>query len=267
MIGEPLIKVIDKLLIRHPDATILVDGNSLCGDFAPFIRLNRGKFIFVRDYMGTGTAAPEILSPEFIALRVRKFNDPQGKKKYSATDYEWEVASALRVIPDRKGTEVIFVQFDCHLSQMWQLTMQAYIEQSMIADHITRIVFCEKHINKSHSEWICTKYDTIPVARSHEAYCQLICQHKKMKLSHFFISSAAVKSYLDVNASNGKLAAYIRNVSSTFDNPFFAAGRFLRDFPRLGLGDMDFLRIAYYTLEKDEEYQAVAKQWGLKLQF
>lgn len=265
MTGKLLLDVLDRLLTEHPDALVLVDGNTLCGDFAPFIRKDRGRFVFVRDYMGTGAATPEILSPEFVALRVKEFNYPHGKNVYTEADYEREIASKLRAIVGSKGTEIILVQFDCHMSQIWQLTMQAYIEQVGLAEYITRVVFCEKQVNHFCSALICCSVDRISVAHAHEGYCKLVCQHQKVKLSHLLISASAVKSYLDVNSDEGELVKYIRAKSSTLDNPFCAIGLFLRDFPRLGLGDMDFFRIAYNVLEKDRNFSDVVEKWGRKM--
>lgn len=265
MNGQPLFDVLDKLLKQYPNSTFLIDGDTLRGEFKSLININLGKFVFVRDYMGTGTGAPEILSTKHIAYRAKEFDCPwDDTVSYTSDDYERDCAAELRTLSERKDAEIVLVQFDCHISSIFQLTMQAYIEQLGITDHIIRVVFCERCAN-FRAEFICIKCDTILVAGSHQAYCLLVCEHKAVKLLKYLISNTAVKSYLDIHSPAGKLANYIRNTSSCFDNPFCAAGIFLRDFPRLGLGDFEFLRIAYSMLNNDARYYDVAKKWKQKL--
>ena len=265
MNGQPLFEVLNKLIAQHPNTTFLIDGDSLRGEFKRLIDTNPGKYIFVRDYMGTGIGAPEILSAEHIAHRIKEFCYPWNDSvTYTSDNYEQECATELRTLSEKKDTEIVLVQFDCHISSVFQLTMQAYCEQLGITDHIIRVVFCEKS-DSVRTEFICCKYDTIPIAGSHQAYCKLVCEHRYVQLSKYLISSTAVKSYLDVHSPTGKLAEYIRNTSSSFDNPFSAVGMFLRDFWRLGLGDLEFLKIAYSTLVDDPKYYKVAKKWEQKL--
>lgn len=146
----------------------------------------------------------------------------------------------------------------------FQLTMQAYIEQLGVADYITRVVFVEQ-IKHHHYDFVCNKFDRIPVTKSSDAYCRLVCQHKPVKLSQYKISQTVVKAYLDIYAPQGKLAQYIRTTGSTVDNPFAATGVFLKDYRRLGLGDFEFLRIAYTILDEDERFSDTVQKWKKKL--
>ena len=59
---------------------------------------------------------------------------------------------------------------------------------------------------------------------------------------------------MDINSPNGELRDYVLNVSSQFKNPFHAYVKFLNDFPKWGLSDDSFLKLAIETLSQDKKY-------------
>ena len=250
MIGMTLKKAIHNIIKENPMVTFLVDGDSLLGDIRSYKYPSGAKFIFVRDYMATGTAEPTILSEEFIALRTEAWNNPYDTEPYTTEKYEVECASALRELSEIKPTDIVLVQFDCYVSQIWQLTMQAYIEQLGIADRIKRLCFYDD----CKSDFYVSHFDEIDIKGAHEAYCQLVCRHEPRDLTKYLIDSEAIDCYLDINSPTGPLCEYICKISSTFENPYHACGIFFRDYPKWGLGDREFIKIAMQTLSQNQKY-------------
>ena len=207
--------------------------------------------------MATGTAAPIILSKEFIALRTEAWNNPYGFEPYTAEKYEAECASALRELSETKPSDIVLVQFDRYVSQIWQLTMQAYIEQLGITDKIKMLCFYDD----CKSDFYVSHFDEIDVKGAHEAYCQLICRHEPRDLTNFLIDAEAVDCYLDLTSPAGPLREYICKTSSTFESPYHACGIFFRDYPKWGLGDGEFIMIAMQTLSQNLKYAETAKKW------
>lgn len=257
MVGMTLKNAIHEIINETPTATFLVAGDTLRGDIRSYKYPGTAKFIFVRDCMATGTAAPIILSKEFIALRTEAWNNPYDYEPYTAEKYDTECASALRALPGTKPSDIVLIQFDCYVSQIWQLTMQAYIEQLGIADKVKRLCFYDDY----KSEFYISHFDEIDVKGAHEAYCQLICQHEPKDLTNFLIDAEAADYYLDINSSSGPLREYIRKTSSTFESPYHACGIFFRDYPKWGLGDGEFITIALQTLSQNPKYAETVRKW------
>lgn len=256
MKGLSLKDALHQIIQQNPTATFLVDGTSLRGDIRSYNCPNSANFIFVRDYMAVGIGAPEILSEDFITLRVAALNGPY-IGPCTIERYEKEFAAELRELPKYKDSKIFLLQFDCYVSQIWQLTMQAYIEQIGFADSIKRVCFNDAGANFSVSQ-----VDTIAIEGSHDAYCKLVCEHKSVNLKKYFITEEAVRCYLDINSETGALRDYICETSSQFNNPFHAAGQFLSDFQAWGLGDGEFLTIALQTLSRDANYKKTLQKWG-----
>lgn len=257
MIGMTLKNAIHEIIKKNPTATFLVDGDTLRGDIRSYKCPNSAKFIFVRDYLATGTVAPIFLSEEFIALRTEAWNNPYDTEPYITEKYEVECASALRELSEIKPTDIILVQFDCYVSQIWQLTMQAYIEQLGIAGSVKRLCFyddCKTDFYVSH-------FDEISVKGAYEVYCQLVCRHEPRDLAKYLIDAEAVDCYLDINSPAGPLREYICETSSSFENPYHAYGVFLRDYEKWGLSESEFLMIAMQTLSQNSEYSETVKKW------
>ena len=206
---------------------------------------------------GTGTAAPIILSKEFIALRTEAWNNTYGFEPYTAEKYEAECASALRELSETKPSDIVLVQFDRYVSQIWQLTMQAYIEQLGITDKVKMLCFYDD----CKSDFYVSHFDEIDVKGAHEAHCQLICRHEPRDLTNFLIDAEAVDCYLDLTSPAGPLREYICKTSSTFESPYHACGIFFRDYPKWGLGDGEFIMIAMQTHSQNLKYAETAKKW------
>lgn len=256
MIGLTLKNAIGEIIKENPSATFLVCGDSLLGSIRSYKYPNSTKFIFARDYMAIGTADPVILSKEFIALRTEAWSNPYNIS-YTTEKYEVKCASALRKLSEMKPSDIILVQFDCYVSQIWQLTMQAYIEQLGIADKVKRLCFYDDCF----SDFYVSHFNEIAVRGAHEAYCQLVCRHEPRDLREYLIDPEAVECYLDINSLAGPLREYIRKTSSTFDSPYHACGIFLQDYENWGLGDGEFLMIAMQTLSQDPKYAETVKKW------
>ena len=260
MISMTLRKTINKIIKENPYATFLVNGDTIRGDILSYKCPNSARFIFVRDGMVVGTAAPDILSKEFIVLRAAVCNNPY-YKPYTVEEYETDFASELKKLSAIKHSEIVLVQSDCYVSQIWQLTMQAYIEQNGIASRVKRICFydnCKADFYVSH-------IDEISVEGAHAAYCQLVCRHKTTDLSKFLISEEAVNCYLDINSPTGQLREYICNTSSRFENYYSAYGNFLSNYEKWGLDHSEFLWIATQTLSQFPKYAKVIKVWNKML--
>ena len=88
-----------------------------------------------------------------------------------------------------------------------------------------------------------------------------MCRHTPINSERYLIEPSAIKCYLDINSPNGELRDYTRNVSSKFENPFHAYAKFLDDFPKWGLSDDSFFKIAIETLSKDEKYTDTIRNW------
>lgn len=253
---KTLENVVEELAQKYDNAFFLVDGDSMKGDLCRIKGLDQTKVIYLYDYMAVGSATPEILSEEFIRMRADALSGaPYGE--YTVEEYERENASELRKLLEMKGAEIILLQYDCYVSQIWQLTMQAYIEQEKLAKEITRVIVCEGN----HS-FLAKEIKVIDVFGSHSAYCELVCNHKTIDLSRYLIDKKTVEYYLDINSEVGNLTKYICEVSSGFEDPYTACGMFLYDFQEGGLGDREFLQIAYKTLSEKTEHQDVIKKWN-----
>lgn len=137
--------------------------------------------------------------------------------------------------------------------QIWQLKMQTYIEQIGITNRIKRLCIDD-------SSFCINSVGDIDICGSHKAFYNLVCRHKPINSERYLIEPATVKRYLDINSTNGELRAYIKNVSSQFEDPFRAFKKFFNDFPKWG-SDEDFLKIAIETLSKDEKYADKMKHW------
>lgn len=257
MIGMTLKNAIHEIIKKNSTATFLVDGDTLQGDICSYKCPSSAKFIFVRDYMATGTAAPVILSKEFIAMRTEAWSNPYDTEPYTTEKYEVECASVLRELSEIKPTDIILIQFDCYVSQIWQLTMQAYIEQLGIANKVKRLCFYDD----CKSDFYVSHFDEIDIKGAHEAYCQLVCRHEPRDLMNYLIDAEAVECYLDINSPTGPLREYICKTSSTFESPYHACGIFFRDYPKWGLGDGEFIMIAMQTLSQNPKYAETVKKW------
>ena len=152
-----------------------------------------------------------------------------------------------------KKSTIVLVQYDCFISQIWQLTMEAYIEHLGINDHIQRVCF-DKDINVS-------RYDRITVNGAQEAYYQLVCQHRQVDLSEYLITPQAVQCYLDIHLQNGVFYNHICNISSRFENPHSAYFAFIREFPEWGLDLTDFMKIAMKVFSDNPLYIKTAEKW------
>lgn len=249
---ETICEAIEALLQKHSNAVFLVNGTSFYGELHKFSCADREKFLMIGDYMATGAVDREILSEKYIEMRTKEFNDPWGEI-YTKQEYERDCVSKLRSLAKREKAEVILVQFDCLVSQIWQLTMQAYVEQIGISDHVTRLVFCH--------DFSVGENNRIFILGSYDAYCQLMCQHKKIDVSRFMITHAAVDCYLAIHTTENIFKEYILKKSATFDTPYSAFIAFSKDFPQWGLEDRDFMRIAYNTMCASGRYKDVAKRW------
>lgn len=258
MIGMTLENAIHKIIRENPAATFLVNGNTIQGDIRSYSCPKTASFIFVQDYMAVGTAAPNILSQEFIALRAEALTYPFDKILTVTTEkYEDEFASSLRELAEIKNANIVLLQYDCYVSQIWQLTMQAYIEQLGIATSVKRVCFCET----DDYNFAASNYAEISIQGSHNAYCQLVCHHEAIVLARYSIEQAAVECYLDINSTTGALRNYICETSSKYDNPNSACGIFFRDFPQWGLWDIDYFKIAVETLSQNPKYAETVKKW------
>ena len=196
----------------------MVAGDSLRGDICSYRLPERGRFIFVHDCVAAESAIGKLAGAEY--------------------------------------SEIVLVQYDCYVSQIWQLTMQAYIEKFEISDHIKRICFYD-----GESDFRISRIDEIKIVGSYDAYCQLVCKHMRTELSQYLIDAEAVEYYLDIYSQTGKLRHYICQTSAKYDSPYDAYGVFCRDYPLWGLGDREFMMIAMETFSKDPQFAETAKRW------
>lgn len=250
--GIKVENAVQKIIEDSTNAVFLVEGDILCGSIRLCQNINDAKFIYVNDDMSFGDATPIILSNEFAELKAKALNNPFGKS-HTAEKYKQECIT-IKDFSEYKNAEIILLQFDCYKSQIWQLAMQAYIEQLGITDHIKRlciddIYFCINSV------------DNIDTDGSHNAFYSVICKHNSINLERYLIEPDAIKCYLDINSPNGELRDYIRNVSSQFENPFRAFVKFSKNFPKWGLSDYSFFKIAFETPSQDKKYADTIKNW------
>lgn len=250
--GMKVENAVQKIIEYSTNAVFVVEGNILRGSIRLCSNMNDAKFIYVNDDMYFGRTVPDILSSEFAEWEAETLNNPFGKS-YTAEKYKQECI-ALKSLSEYKNAEIILLQFDCYISQIWQLAMQAYIEQLGITNHIKRLCIDD-------DSFCINSVDNIDIDGSNNAYCSLVCRHNPINLERYLIDADAIKCYLDINSSTGKLRDYIRNVSSKFENPFHAYVKFLNDFPKWGLSDDSFFKIAIETLSQDERYVDIIKNW------
>ena len=249
MIKDALQKVIE----RSTNAVFVVDGDVLRGDIKLCPNSDKAKFIYVRDNFCIGKSSPDLLSDEFVALRAE--GEPHPLNPPSAVErYKERCLPALLELQECKNAQIYLLQWDGYISQIWQLAMQAVIEQNGLTNRVTRL-----RIDDSVLMSDCD--DDILIDGSYEAYCEIICRHRSMSVEKFMIDPAAVECYLDINSPDGKLRDYIRNVSTQFENPYLAVGQFFREYYDWGVGDGAFLRFAMETLSEDEKYAEKFKQW------
>lgn len=262
IVGMSLSETAKRFKEIFKDAVYVVDGFTVGGDIKHgYGSLN--DFIFTNDYMCLGSAHPDILSAEYIKARVAAQNIG-GRDRCTEEEYERDEAAELRKLSEnfKSKKNIVIIQWNCLLSDIWRLTMQAYIEQLQLTDNIVSIRIEEVHKTKSSgSEMVCTDCKEINILGSHEAYCKLVCNHQRVNLLKFRISEEAVDCYLDINSGCGRLEKYILEKSTKYENPYAAAGIFLRDFTEWGLGDGEFLKIACETLAKHKKFAPILQRW------
>lgn len=243
---------VQKIIKYSTNAVFIVEGNILRGSIRLCPNMNDAKFIYVNNDMYFGRTVPDILSNEFAEWEAKTLNNPFGKS-YTAEKYKQECI-ALKSLSEYKNAEIILLQFDCYRSQIWQLAMQAYIEQLGITNHIKRLCIDD-------DSFCINSVDNIDIDGSHNAFYSLVCRHKPINSERYLIEPTAIKCYLDINSPNGEFHNYIRNVSSKFENPFHAYVKFLNDFPKWGLCDNSFFKLPIETLSQDERYVDTIKNW------
>lgn len=241
---------VQKIIKYSTNAVFIVEGNILRGSIRLCPNMNDAKFIYVNDDMAFGGTAHNILSNELVELRAETLNNPYGKS-YTAEKYKQECI-ALKSLSEYKNAEIILLQFDCYRSQIWQLAMQAYIEQLGITNHIKRLCIDD-------DSFCINSVDNIDIDGSHNAFYNLVHRHNPINSERYLIELDAIDCYLDINSSTGKLQDYIRNVSSKFENPFYAYVKFLDDFPKRGLSDNSFFKLAIETLSQDKKYTDIIR--------
>lgn len=250
--GIKVENAVQKIIEHSTNAIFIVEGNILRGNIRLCPNMNDAKFIYVTDDMSLGRATPAILSDEFTKLRAKALNNPFGKS-YTAENCRQDSAE-LKSLSEYKNAEIILLQFDDYISQIWQLAMQAYIEQLGITDHIKRLCIDD-------SSFCINSVDNIDIDGSHNAFYSLMCRYNPINSERYLIEPDAIGCYLDINSPTGKLRDYIRNVSSQFESPFRAYVKFLNDFPKWGLSDNSFFKLVIETLSKDERYIDKIRNW------
>lgn len=247
--GMKVENVVQKIIENSTNAVFIVEGNVLRGNINLCPNKDKAKFIYFIDNMATGPASVDILSDCFIALRAETLKN----LSYAAESYKRGCVE-LKSLSGYKNDEIILLQFDWYTSQIWQLVMQAYIEQLGITDHIKRLCIDD-------TSFCINSVDNIYIDGSHNAYCSLVCRHNPINLERYLIEPDAIKCYLDINSLTGHLRDYIRNVSSKFENPFHAYVKFLNDFPKWGLSDNSFFKLAIEAFSQDKKYTDIIRNW------
>ena len=243
--GMKVEEAIQKIIERSANAVFIAGGDIFRGNIRRCPNRDKAKFIYLRGDISYGEAVPDIHSNEFMELKVKALDDPLG---WVAESY-----NGLKYLAECKNAEIILLQFDWYTLQIWQLATQAYIEQLGITDHIQRLCIDD-------SSFCINSVGNIDIGGSHKAFYSLVCRQKPINLEKYLIEPAAVQCYLDINSTNGELRDYIKNVSSQFENPYRACGRFFADFPKWG-GEEEFLKIAMETLSQDEKCVDKMKHW------
>lgn len=251
--GMRIKDALQKVIERSTNAVFVAEGDMFRGEVKLCPNSDKAKFIYVRDDFCIGKSSPDLLSDEFVALRAE--GEPFPLNPPSAVErYKERCLPALIELQECKNAQIYLLQWDDYISQIWQLAMQAVIEQNGLSNRVTRL-----RIDDSFLMSDCD--DDILIDGSYEAYCEIICRHRNMSAEKFLIDPAAVECYLDINSPDGKLRDYIRNVSTQFENPCRAVWPFFCDFPEWGVSDSAFLRFAMETLSEDEKYAEKFKQW------
>ena len=250
--GMKVENAVQKIIENSANAVFIVEGSILRESIRLCPNINDAKFIYVNDDMYFGGTVPNIPSNKIAELGAEGLNNPYGKS-YTAEKYKQECIT-LKSLSEYKNAEIILLQFNCYRSQIWQLAMQAYIEQLGITDHIKRLCIDD-------SSFCINSVDNIDIDGSYNAFSDLGCRHNSINSEKYLIEPDAIGCYLDINSPTGKLRDYIRNVSSQFENPFRAYVKFLNDFPKWGLSDSSFFKLVIETLSKDERYIDKIRNW------
>lgn len=227
---------IQKIIDVNSDAIFVVEGDVFCGTLKLIQGIDEDNFIYVTDTMDIGEVHSSILSEEFIALRVKTLSNLSGVPYDIEYKRYEQFVSKLRKMARRSGVNIYFIQSNYYISQIWQLTMQAYIKQIGIGKHIKRLCVDE-------SLDCISNFDDIAISGSYNAYCKLMCCRIPIDLEKYLIETEAVKCYLDINSNNIILKDYIRKMSLHFKNKYQAFVQFNKDFPNWGLSDTTFFKI------------------------
>lgn len=214
--------ILRKIIEEKPTTTFLVAGNTLRGDIHSYGLLDSAMFVYIRECA--------------------------------------DVEKTISELADGEQSEIVLVQYECYVSQIWQLTVQAFIEHFGISDHVKRICF-----QSGQSDFYVTRIDEIPVKGAYDAYGQFVCKHQQTALSQYLIDEEAVEYYLDIYSPTSQLHKYICETSAKFDSPYNAYGVFCRDYPNWGLSDSEFMMIAMEVLTNNLKHAGIAKKWGRKL--
>lgn len=250
--GMKVENAVQKIIENSANVVFIVEGSILRGSIRLCPNMNDAKFIYVNDGMYFSGTVPNIPSNKIAELGAEGLNNPYGQS-YNAEKYKQECIT-LKSLSEYKNAEIILLQFNCYRSQIWQLAMQAYIEQLGMTDHIKRLCIDD-------SSFCINSVDNIDIDGSHNAFYSLMCRYNPINSERYLIEPDAIGCYLDINSPTGKLRDYIRNVSSQFENPLRAYVKFLNDFPKWGLSDNSFFKLVIGTLSKDERYIDKIRNW------
>lgn len=250
--GMKVENAVQKIIENSANVVFIVEGSILRGSIRLCPNMNDAKFIYVNDGMYFGGTVPNIPSNKIAELGAEGLNNPYGKS-YTTEKYKQECIT-LKSLSEYKNAEIILLQFNCYRSQIWQLAMQAYIEQLGMTDHIKRLCIDD-------SSFCINSVDNIDIDGSHNAFYSLMCRYNPINSERYLIEPDAIGCYLDINSPTGKLRDYIRNVSSQFENPFRAYVKFLNGFPKWGLSDNSFFKLAIETFSKDKKYADTIRNW------
>ena len=144
--GMKVENAVQKIIEYSTNAVFIVEGNILHGSIRLCPNMNDAKFIYVNDDIYFCRTVSDILSNELAEWEAKSLNNPFGKS-YIAEKYKQECIT-LKDFSEYKNAEIILLQFNCYRSQIWQLAMQAYIEQLGITNHIRRLCIDDTFLHK-----------------------------------------------------------------------------------------------------------------------
>lgn len=247
-----LIAILKEIAERNDSVVAVVHGVADSGPLYEADLPSNLKILCIGDYMECGIFTHRILSEEFIQERCKLYRNLCEEYSETARDYREYTVKPLLYLKNHKTDKIVLAQIDCDTSDIWYLTMLAYLEQEKTAEEVIRVKFDAERDTAYY-------YGVNTVNGALSAYQSFICDRKMTNLEQFGISQKSIECFLDFYNYAGSMADFLKSVRLKCWPISYAY--FLREHGNVGLSESAFLWIAKYLWEDDSDGQKILARW------